>query len=68
MSSLRKISVILLFSLFVSITQAADLDGVTLPDTMQLDGSELVLNGMGTRKATMFKVKVYVMGLYLTRI
>ncbi|HID83171.1 MAG TPA: hypothetical protein EYH06_00195 [Chromatiales bacterium] len=45
---------------------AATVDGVTLPDTVELNGTNLVLNGMGTRKATMFKVKVYVMGLYLT--
>jgi hypothetical protein len=44
---------------------ARSLDGVDLPDKAMVDGSELLLNGMGTRKATAFKVKVYVMGLYL---
>jgi hypothetical protein len=42
---------------------AASLAGVTLPDTVQVDGSKLVLNGMGVRKK--FVVKVYVAGLYL---
>ena len=46
--------------------QAAALDGVNFPDSVQLGGKELLLNGLGTRKATMFKVKVYVMGLYLS--
>jgi Chalcone isomerase-like len=42
---------------------AASLAGVTLPDTVQLGGTMLVLNGMGLRKK--FVVKVYVAGLYL---
>jgi hypothetical protein len=45
--------------------QAAELDGVTLPDKIQVGGKPLLLNGMGTRKATLFKVKVYVAGLYV---
>ena len=40
-------------------------DSVTMPETIKVDGHTLVLNGMGTRKATFFKVKVYVAGLYL---
>ncbi|MDA0702770.1 MAG: chalcone isomerase family protein [Proteobacteria bacterium] len=39
--------------------------GVTFPDTVAVDGSELSLNGMGVRRATMFDVEVYVAGLYL---
>jgi len=42
---------------------AASLAGVTLPDTIQVGGTTLVLNGMGLRKK--FVVKVYVAGLYL---
>jgi len=42
---------------------AGSLAGVTLPDTQQLGGKTLVLNGMGIR--TKFMVKVYVAGLYL---
>ena len=42
---------------------AATLAGVTLPDTVQVGGTTLVLNGLGLRKK--FVVKVYVAGLYL---
>src|SRR5208282_2050336 len=42
---------------------AASLAGVTLPDTVQVGGTTLVLNGLGLR--TEFMVKVYVAGLYL---
>jgi len=44
---------------------AATQNGVTLPDTLKIAGQDLVLNGMGTRKATFLKIKVYVGGLYL---
>lgn len=39
--------------------------GVTMPDTVTVTGKKLVLNGMGMREATVFKVDVYVAGLYL---
>lgn len=55
----------ILSCLFCLSVQAASLDKVKFPDTIQLEGNDLTLNGMGTRKATMLKVKVYVMGLYL---
>ena len=42
---------------------AAELAGVTLPDTIELDGKRLVLNGMGLREK--FFIDVYVAGLYL---
>jgi len=42
---------------------AASLAGVTLPDTEQVGGKTLVLNGMGIR--TKYMVKVYVAGLYM---
>ena len=42
---------------------AASLAGVTLPDTVQVGSTTLVLNGLGLR--TEFMVKVYVAGLYL---
>ena len=44
---------------------AAGLAGVTLPDHVEAEGKSLVLNGLGLRKATLFKVSVYVAGLYL---
>lgn len=41
----------------------ASLAGVTLPDSVQVGNTTLVLNGLGLRKK--FVVKVYVAGLYL---
>jgi hypothetical protein len=43
--------------------RAASLAGVTLPDTEQVAGAKLVLNGLGLR--TKFFIKVYVAGLYV---
>ena len=42
---------------------AASLVGVSMPDTVQAGGKNLVLNGLGLR--TKFMVKVYVAGLYV---
>lgn len=47
----------------VSPAAAAELAGVTLPDTAEVDGEPLVLNGMGLREK--FFIDVYVAGLYL---
>ena len=41
------------------------LDSVQMPEKVKVGTRPLVLNGMGTRKATFLKVKVYVAGLYL---
>ncbi|MDG2304787.1 MAG: chalcone isomerase family protein [Candidatus Binatia bacterium] len=43
---------------------AAELDGVTLPDSAEVGGKTIPLNGLGLRKAFVF-AKVYVAGLYL---
>lgn len=40
------------------------MSGVSMPETIMVDGTELVLNGMALRKKVVFKV--YVAGLYLT--
>jgi hypothetical protein len=40
---------------------------VKVPDTVKAGGADLVLNGLGIRKATFLNVKVYVAGLYLTQ-
>ena len=44
---------------------AKTLAEVEFPDSVTVAGTELVLNGMGIRKATIFGIKVYVGGLYL---
>ena len=64
---MRKTVLLLAVFLFVAAStlnlQASSLAGVTLPDTAQVGGKTLVLNGLGLR--TKFMVKVYVAGLYL---
>lgn len=61
-------AIIITLSLILNISAFAGVqNGVTLPDNVQLKGKNLVLNGMGTRKATWVKVKVYVGGLYLEK-
>ena len=42
---------------------AADVAGVKLPDTVEVDGKTLKLNGAGVRKK--FVAKVYVAALYV---
>lgn len=44
---------------------AGQLKGVDLPDYIDIGNTRLVLNGMGLRQATAFKVNVYVAGLYI---
>ncbi len=51
--------------LLVPAARAATCTSVTLPDSAEVDGKKLVLNGLGLREATMLKVDVYVAGLYL---
>jgi hypothetical protein len=46
--------------------QSATLGGVTVPDTLPVDGHNLVLNGVGIRTLTFLKVKIYVAALYVT--
>ena len=63
---MRKNTIVLAIVLLAAATfnlRADTLAGVTLPDTAQVGGAKLVLNGLGMRKK--FVVKVYVAGLYL---
>ena len=46
-----------------ALASAGELEGVTMPDTLQENGNALVLNGMGLRKFLF--IKVYVIGLYV---
>jgi hypothetical protein len=43
----------------------ADCIKVKIPDSVKASGTDLVLNGLGIRKATFLNVEVYVAGLYL---
>lgn len=64
---MRKAAMLLAFTLLapasISPLYAGTLASVTLPDTVQVGSSTLVLNGLGLR--TKYMVKVYVAGLYL---
>lgn len=53
----------LLLSLLLSTAPAAELAGVSLPDTVELGGQQLVLNGAGLRE--FMWIDIYVGGLYL---
>lgn len=44
---------------------AAELAGVTLPDSRMADGTKLILNGIGLRTFSILQIKIYVAGLYL---
>ena len=58
----------LLSFIFISLAlnlNAATLENVNFPDRVTVEGKELVLNGIGIRKATIFKIKVYIGALYL---
>ena len=46
---------------------AATKAGTTLPDSVQVEGKTLVLNGLGLREATFLKIDVYVAGLYVEK-
>lgn len=65
MKTLRAFLALVLLSLITTVAVAAEKGGVTMPDSVQVSGTTLVLNGMGIREATVFKVDVYVAGLYL---
>ena len=45
----------------------ATLEGTTFPDRYEVEGQSLVLNGIGVRKVTIFRIKIYVAALYLPR-
>jgi hypothetical protein len=45
---------------------ARDVAGVNVPEALAVEGAELALNGAGLRRATMFRVKVYVGALYVS--
>jgi Chalcone isomerase-like len=57
------IALILLTGLASSPAHAGEAYGITVPDSVEIGGQQLVLNGMGLRKVTI--IKVYVAGLWL---
>jgi len=65
MKALRSFLALIIVCLLATTAFAKEKDGVTMPDDVQVGGVKLLLNGMGTREATMLKLDVYVAGLYL---
>jgi hypothetical protein len=47
--------------------QEATCRDISFPRHLQVDGSDLTLNGLGVRKATFLKVNVYVAAYYVSR-
>jgi hypothetical protein len=62
---LRKLVPVLIWCWFASNAAAATLDGTSLPDSYPVNGQTLVLNGIGLRTLTIFRIGAYVAGLYL---
>jgi hypothetical protein len=52
-------------ALAASPVRSAELDGVRLPDTVAVAGTKLKLNGIGLRTYSVFRIHIYVAGLYL---
>lgn len=58
----------LAFTLGLSfISSAKVVEGITVPDSIKIKESNLLLNGAGIRRATFLNVKVYVGALYLSK-
>jgi hypothetical protein len=50
---------------FWSAANAADLDGISMPDTRVVDGAQMQLNGIGHRTFSFLGIRIYIAGLYL---
>ena len=61
----RALALAVLLAMAVGLAQARQCDGVSFPDQVTVHGERLALNGLGIRKATFFRIKVYVGALYL---
>jgi len=64
---MKKTLLALSLSMALGVACAKECKGVDFPEQTRLDSGTLVLNGLGLRLATVFKVKVYVAALYVPR-
>jgi hypothetical protein len=62
------LTVFILLAGLMGSADAGKLAGVQMADTVEVDGKQLRLNGMGLREATVLNVNVYVAGLYLENV
>src|SRR5262249_12186286 len=58
---------LLIVSIGASSAWPMQVGGVQMTDHLKLEGRELVLNGMGVRRATIFGISIYIGGLYLEK-
>ena len=63
---MKIIFVCTLFSL-LSFSFAGEVGGINYSDSQKINGKDLVLNGIGLREATIFKVNIYAGALYLEK-
>ncbi len=61
---MKSIFVFLVFTMTVASAAARELEGVSLPETREVAGRALSLNGAGLRTATILNVKVWVGAFY----
>src|SRR6266705_3582222 len=61
------IQTFVIVALGTGVAQGKECKGVSFPDQVQIEGSNLTLNGLGLRQATAFKVNVYVAALYVAK-
>jgi hypothetical protein len=64
---MKKALLSLSLSMALGVACAKECKGVDFPEEIQVDSSSLVLNGVGLRLATLFKVSVYVAALYVPK-
>ncbi len=56
---------VLLFALSITSGHAATISGIVVPETYNVNGQTLRLNGAGLRTLTIFQVSIYVAALYV---
>ncbi len=54
-------------ALATGIAHGKECKSINFPDQAQIEGTNLMLNGLGLRQATVFKVNVYVAALYVAK-
>ena len=68
MASMTRATLALLATLLVAASAfGATCRDIQFPDSVKVGSADLVLNGLGIRKATLLRIKVYVGALYLPR-
>ena len=56
-----------ILALGAGVAHGKECNGVAFPEQRVVEGSTLSLNGLGLHKATMLKVKAYVLALYVAK-